>query len=69
MLLKSGMGKAKLLVKGKGANVRAPESDPTIYTQSSRLTVQLVVSGGACWPAVFPNPATSTATQFKDKIP
>jgi cysteine-rich repeat protein len=71
VLLKSGMGKAKLLVKGKGANVRAPQTDPMdpIYTQSSQLTVQLVVSGGACWQAVFPNPASSTATQFKDKIP
>jgi hypothetical protein len=48
------------------------DPDP-IYTQSSQLTVQLVVSGGACWQAVFPNPATnpatSSASQFKDQIP
>jgi hypothetical protein len=54
-------------VKGKGANVRLPASDP-IYTQSTELTVQLVVTGGACWQAVFPQPATSTAIGFKDKI-
>jgi hypothetical protein len=69
VILKSGMNSAKILVKGKGAEVDVPISDP-IYTQSSQVTVQLSVTGGACWQAVYPSPAgMSTSTQFKDKVP
>ncbi len=69
VLLKSGTGKAKIIVQGKGANVSIPASDP-IYAQAPSLTVQLVASTGTCWQATYPNPAdTSTGEQFKDKIP
>lgn len=69
LLLKSGTGKAKILVKGKGASLIVPTSDP-IYAQTSPVTVQLVTSGGNCWDASYPGPAKkSTASQFKDIIP
>jgi cysteine-rich repeat protein len=69
VLLKSGSGKAKILVKAKGSGVVTPDTDP-IYTQAPSVTVQLVGSNGSCWQAVYPGGATvSTGEQFKDKMP
>ena len=59
VLLKSGTGKAKIIVQGKGASVAIPASDP-IYTQAPSLTVQLVASTGTCWQATYPNPADAS---------
>jgi cysteine-rich repeat protein len=47
VILNSGMGNAKIIVKGKGADLTVPATDP-IYAQNTQLTVQLVVTGGAC---------------------
>ncbi len=68
VLLKSGPGKSKILVKGKGTNLVVPSSDP-IYAQSPDVSVQLVSSGGGCWQAVYPSGATtSSGEKFQDKI-
>jgi cysteine-rich repeat protein len=69
LLLKSGAGSAKILVKGKGGNLVVPDSDP-IYAQSSPVTVQLVSSGGSCWETSYSSPAKkTTVAQFKDIFP
>jgi hypothetical protein len=69
-LLKEGTGKAKVLVKGKGANLTVPALP---LSPATGVTVQLVKnpgSGAQCWQADFAAPATrDTATQFKDKTP
>jgi Zn-dependent metalloprotease len=64
--LKPGNGNAKILVKGKGANLALPA-----LTFSQPLTVQLVKdTGPLCWESSFAVPALKSGeTVFKDKIP
>lgn len=64
--LKPGTGNAKILVKGRGANL-----DLASASLAQPLTVQLVHSGALnCWESVFTAPAVqSTSTTFKDKLP
>ncbi len=67
ILLKEGLtGKAKIIVKGKGANLVMP-SIPV----SQPITVQLVNSDGECWEATYSAPAIKNTAgppgQFKDK--
>jgi hypothetical protein len=64
IVLKSGLdGKAKIIVKGKGANLQTPA-----LPISQPVTVQLKSSDGVCWEAVYSAPATkSDTTVFKDK--
>ena len=61
-------GKAKIVVTGKGANLRVPTLP---LQQQTRVIVQLVKSdGGACWESVYPAPASKNTTdQFKDVLP
>ncbi len=68
--MKSGIGKAKIILKGKGTSVAVPATDP-LFTQASELRTQLVRSGAStCWEADLATPAVkSTAEQFKDKAP
>ena len=65
VLLKEGPdGKAKILVKGKGANL----DDPNLATLAQPITVQLQNTDGTCWEAVYSAPPTKQAAdQFKDK--
>jgi len=57
-------GKAKVLVKGAGADLE----DPLPLTQP--VTVQLQNSDGECWEHPFTSPETETsADAFKDKEP
>ena len=68
VILKAGAAdKAKILVKGKGANLPAT----TAFPQDTDVTAQLVRSdGGVCWQAVYPAPALkNSGGKFKDKIP
>jgi hypothetical protein len=62
--LKQGSdGKAKIQVKGKGANL----DDPDLASLVQPLTVQIANTNGLCWEAVYSAPASShTADQFKD---
>jgi Zn-dependent metalloprotease len=64
--LKPGIGNAKILVKGRGANLGL-----TSASFNQPLTLQLVHSGATdCWESVFPAPAVkATGTLLKDKIP
>jgi len=70
VILKSGTGNAKILVKGKGANL-APPAVP--LADLTAVTVQLVktaAGGGECWEAVFSAPAVQNAAPlFKDGMP
>jgi len=70
MILKAGIGKAKILVKGRGAKVRAPLSTP-LFATSADVTVQLVrTDAPQCWQQVFTAPAVKNRDwQFKDKHP
>ncbi len=65
LILKSGAapGKAKILVKGRGANLAMPT-----LPLAQPVTVQLRSSTGVCWDAVYGAPAIrNQADQFKDK--
>ncbi len=69
LLLKSGAGKAKILIKGAGARLGLPTTDP-IYAQTAPVTVQLVAPGAGCWQASYAGPAKkSTSEKFKDIAP
>ena len=63
--LKEGQdGKAKILVKGKGANL----DDPNLATLVQPVTVQLQNSIGECWEAVYSAPPSKQQPdQFQDK--
>jgi len=51
-------GKAKIVVKGKGANLPMPAPVGTgLFAQDTAVTVQLVNSDGMCWEADFSAPA------------
>ena len=66
--LKAGpAGKAKIIVRGKGANL--PTSGA--FAQDTDVTVQLLKSdGGVCWQAVYPAPAVkSSGDRFTDQTP
>lgn len=67
-LLKEGVGKAKILVKGRGKNLAMPTLP---LNPSSDVTVQLVrdpEEPTECWEAVFTPPfKVDTETRFKDK--
>jgi hypothetical protein len=68
--LKAGPdGKAKVSVKGKGANLPVPTPvDPGLFAQDTAVIVQLVNSSGTCWEGDFGAPATSNSSKgFKDK--
>ena len=61
--LKSGRaGKAKIVVKGKGASLRMPNLPLTVP-----VTVQMKASGGSCWGATFSTPSTNDSGTFKAK--
>jgi hypothetical protein len=61
--LKSGIdGKAKIIVKGKGANVEMPT-----LPLAPPVTVQLQATTGECWEAVYSTPSKNDASQFKAK--
>ena len=63
--LKEGVepGRAKILIKGKGANLDLPALPMT-----QPVTVQLSNSLGVCWEAVYGPPAQrNEAEQYKDK--
>ena len=64
--LKPGIdGKAKVQVKGKGANVAPP---PLPLAQDTSVTVQLKNSAGVCWGTSYDAPADKNEPeQFKDK--
>jgi hypothetical protein len=63
VLLKSGSGNAKIVIKGKGADTDIPT-----LAQSSDVRVQLVNDAGNCWGAVFDAPAVKNdGEKFKDK--
>ncbi len=65
--MKEGEGRAKILVRGKGANLKLPTLP---LSQFSDVTVQLVKTRQAssmCWESVFDTPAVkSTSSLFKD---
>jgi len=72
LILKGGTaGKAKMVVKAKGASLPlpAPFSGAMLLAQDTDAIVQLHTSdGGECFESVFPAPATTNvAEQFKDK--
>ncbi len=66
--LKAGAaGKARLIVKGKGAALAVPMLP---LTQNPTLTVQLKSSAGSCWSQSYAAPARRNDTrQFKDAFP
>jgi Zn-dependent metalloprotease len=66
ILLKPGLGNAKIAVKGRGPGLGLASAS---FAQP--LTLHLVQSGGLdCWESVFTAPAVKvTGTMFKDKIP
>jgi uncharacterized delta-60 repeat protein len=60
-------GKAKVLVKSKGADLGLVGTPLLPFDQDPTLTVQVVNSLGECWDASYSAPAMkSDATQFKD---
>lgn len=69
--LRSGAGRAKILVKGKGANLALPFP----VTDATGLTVQLVQNpgaGGRCWVSTYPAPPTASdpaRPKLVDKVP
>lgn len=72
VILKEGAGgRAKLLLKAKGAALALPPPfDPNSvqFAQSPSVRVQLVNSVGACWEAVYSPPALRNIPgTFKDK--
>jgi hypothetical protein len=66
IILKVGpAGKAKVLVKGKGANLPVPSLP---LDDDTHVTAQVVNSNGQCWTASFPAPPLLTSSEsFKDK--
>jgi hypothetical protein len=71
LLLKEGIdGKAKLLLKGRGAALAlpAPVSGDDYFAQDPAVTVQLTNTVGACWSSTFSILAQrNDANGFKDK--
>ncbi|MCC6847414.1 MAG: hypothetical protein IT294_02845 [Deltaproteobacteria bacterium] len=66
MSLKEGeVGKAKIQLSGRGANLDLPLD---LTTLAPPIVVQLQNSNGVCWETTFSAPATKqTAEQFKDR--
>jgi hypothetical protein len=62
-------GKAKIVAKGKGANLPMPApAGPGLFAQDIMVVVQLVNSDGMCWEADFSAPAKKNdPAQFNDK--
>jgi hypothetical protein len=63
-MLREGLvdGKARIIVKGRGAQLREP---PLPIDQP--VTVQLKSSDGVCWEAIYSAPALRNQTgRFKD---
>ncbi|MDX2168779.1 MAG: hypothetical protein SF182_17030 [Deltaproteobacteria bacterium] len=71
LLLKEGIdGKAKFLLKGRGAGLAlpAPISGEDYFAQDPAVTVQLTNTAGACWSATFSILSQrNDAIGFKDK--
>ncbi len=67
--MKQGIGKAKIGIKGKGANLRMPASLP--LTNAIAATVQLFkLDGPECWQTTFDAPASKNdSSAFKAKLP
>jgi hypothetical protein len=69
VILKSGTGNAKIIVKAKGANLLVPGLPYGV----SDLKIQLVRNFGGssvrCWEADFGAPLDDGTTLFKDKTP
>jgi YVTN family beta-propeller protein len=64
LTLKAGLdGKAKVSLKGKGANVPMP----TLGSLALPLTTQLQSGNGQCYEATTATPSVNTATLFKAK--
>jgi hypothetical protein len=71
-LKSGGDGKAKLVVSGKGVNLRM--ADPAgldLLSQDTKVIVQLSHSGGGtCWESAYPAPALrNTTSKFMDTLP
>jgi hypothetical protein len=67
IVLKEGLvpGKAKIIVRGKGANLRLPALP---LDQDPAVTVQLRSSDGTCWETRHGTPARQNdATRFRDR--
>lgn len=60
-IMSGAAGRAKVLVKAKGAALVLPP----LATLTAPVTVQLRNAAGACWGATFSAPTTATATLFK----
>ena len=71
VILKAGLlGRAKLLVKAKGAGLGLPPPVSAVrqFAQDPTVRVQLVNTAGGCWEASFGFPAfRNTPGTFKDK--
>jgi hypothetical protein len=70
VILKEGVGRAKLLVKAKGAAFSAPPAADAAHllAQSPAVRVQLVNSAGSCWEATYSAPARrADQYTFKDQ--
>lgn len=71
VILKAGLlGRAKLLVKAKGAALTLPPPVSAVrqFAQDPAVRVQLVNTAGGCWEASFGFPAfRNTPGAFKDK--
>lgn len=67
-LMAGADGKAKIVVKGKGANLPMPTpAGPGLFAQDITVFVQLVNSDGVCWEADFSAPAKKNdPSQFSD---
>jgi cysteine-rich repeat protein len=65
VILKPGLaGKAKIILKGKGAGLPMPALP---FAQDPALTVQMKSSDGVCWSTAYDAPAVKNdADQFKD---
>ncbi|MEO6029679.1 MAG: acetylxylan esterase [Candidatus Binatia bacterium] len=64
ILLKEGVdGKARIVVKGKGAMLDMP----VMPIQTLPITVQLVNGNGQCWEAIYQTTFRNTAEQLKAK--
>ena len=66
IILRAGVpGQAKIIVKGKGANLPLP---PLPFAQDPAVTVQMANTAGGCWEAVYgAPPVTADLQRFRDR--
>lgn len=58
-------GRAKVIVKAKGANLSLPS--PLAIDQDDRVVAQLLNSSGECWGATYSSALRNTPGKFKAK--